>query len=709
MSNKNIKEKVFERDGHKCIVCGRSDLPLDAHHIIERRLWEDGGWYLDNLATLCDNGKEGCHYKAEQTKITVDEILSILGIVKPLLPEDMYEDQRYDKWGNVYLTNGKRSKGPLFHDESVQKVLADVLDEFTDYYKYPRTYHCPWSEGATEDDKVNKSMSGFIGKEVIVTVKMDGECFPSITKISMMDGTKKQISKIKKGDVVVGFDENNGCIVPSIVKNTYFNGETENWVKLWYECANIKNRKKFVICTADHNFKVGDNLYRAVEEIDIGDEIYHLYNKIEPSDIQKQILLGKLLGDGSFGGKLHNIVQYSHKIDHKEYSLFINSSLNDVYSSSCIDTNKNSFSGKNKFVSRTKSFDWIEDLYHKMYASGKKEIPVCLVDDITVLSLAILYMDDGHLKHSNSQKDIMSISVCNFNKESCRNLQLVFDKLGIKTTVTNSDGYNYLHISSKSVDKFSEMILEYVPPIMQYKLPKKYRGNIVNVIDSGKCSNEINNIKVKVLKKEIIKNYPYKGKYDIETTTSNYYAKGVLVHNCSSIYKDYFHARSLDSNHHYTRDWAKSYAMNFISPNIPEGWRVCAENLYAVHSIKYENLKSYLIGFSIWNDLNECLSWDETKEYFQLLNMPYVEVLYEGIYDEDKIKGLYDASKYDKMEGYVIRVKDSFKYKDFKKYVAKFVRKDHVQTSKHWIKLRVHPTNDLKEGVDMSNVRCDDV
>lgn len=44
--------------------------------------------------------------------------------------------------------------------------------------KYPRTFHLPWSQGATDDDKTHtfeaiEKMFG--GKEVVVTEKMDGE------------------------------------------------------------------------------------------------------------------------------------------------------------------------------------------------------------------------------------------------------------------------------------------------------------------------------------------------------------------------------------------------------------------------------------------------------------------------------------------------------------------------------------------------------
>ena len=43
------------------------------------------------------------------------------------------------------------------------------------YYKYPRTPHLPWSPGKTNDDKVLKDTSHFLGKEIVMSLKMDGE------------------------------------------------------------------------------------------------------------------------------------------------------------------------------------------------------------------------------------------------------------------------------------------------------------------------------------------------------------------------------------------------------------------------------------------------------------------------------------------------------------------------------------------------------
>ena len=331
MSRKEFRDQVFKRDNGKCVFC---ELPAqDAHHIMERRLFgESQGYFLNNGASVCEEH----HFECERTNISVEQVREACGITQKVIPEHLYDDLTYDKWGNIILPNGTRTKGELFYDDSVQKILQHVLHLFTDYIKYPRTYHLPWSKGIGKDDKVHKNMNNFLDKRVIVTTKLDGE-------------------------------------------NT-------------------------------------------------------------------------------------------------------------------------------------------------------------------------------------------------------------------------------------------------------------------------------------------------------------------------SLYKNYYHARSVDSKNHPSRNWAKALHATFAH-DIPEGWRVCCENLYAKHSIHYDNLKSYLYGISVWNDRNECLSWDESIEWFSLLGIPSVPVIYDGIYDEQKIMDLYDEDKdWETKEGYVLRLFDRFSYSKFKDSVGKYVRVNHITENNHnWMNKAIVP------------------
>lgn len=174
-----FRAAVFARDGYQCVICGNGQ-PYDAHHIMERRLWDStGGYYLNNGATLCDDRDNtvGCHRLAERTVLSCWEIRQAAGIKQILLPEHLYRDATYDKWANIINPDGTRTKGELFQDESVQKVLkeGDVLRLFRNRVKYPRTYHLPWSPGCTDDDRVLQDISCFSDKRVVITEKLDGE------------------------------------------------------------------------------------------------------------------------------------------------------------------------------------------------------------------------------------------------------------------------------------------------------------------------------------------------------------------------------------------------------------------------------------------------------------------------------------------------------------------------------------------------------
>lgn len=324
LTRDKFRESVFERDKGLCVICKNPG--QDAHHIIERRLFSDGGYYIDNGVTLC-----GVHHiEAETTELSCENIREAAGIEKVVLPEDFYRDHQYTKWGDVMMMNGQIMKGPLFYDESVQKILKSGpnFGLYTDYVKYPRSYHLLDSPGITKDDRVLKDYSNFEGKEVVVTLKMDGE-------------------------------------------NT-------------------------------------------------------------------------------------------------------------------------------------------------------------------------------------------------------------------------------------------------------------------------------------------------------------------------SIYKDYIHARSIDGRNHDSRAWVKNLAAN-IGWQLDEGWRICGENMFAKHSIRYDDLETYFYVFSIWNERNICLSWEETVEYCNILGLTTVPVLYKGIWDKKKVLSLWNESKRDTMEGFVVRNACEFPYKDFSKNLGKFVRAGHVQPeSHHW-------------------------
>lgn len=150
----------------------------------------------------------------------------------------------------------------------------------------------------------------------------------------------------------------------------------------------------------------------------------------------------------------------------------------------------------------------------------------------------------------------------------------------------------------------------------------------------------------------------------------------------------YIHARSIDGNKHPWQSWLKQHVQSWCK-DIPKGWRICGENLYARHSIKYTfSNEGYLFQmFGIYNEKNECLSFEDTWFCADLLGIKMVDVFYVGKYDKDLIMQKFKEYKnksQNEVEGFVIRNCDKFAYEDFSKNVGKYVRANHVQTDAHW-------------------------
>lgn len=143
----------------------------------------------------------------------------------------------------------------------------------------------------------------------------------------------------------------------------------------------------------------------------------------------------------------------------------------------------------------------------------------------------------------------------------------------------------------------------------------------------------------------------------------------------------YIHARSPGG---YDNDW-QSFMKRVWAEKcflIPDDITIFGENMYATHSIKYQKLSSYFYVFGVLEN-DTFLSWRDTKQVSKDLNFDLVPVIYEGIYKDIDIP----ESKFgNTCEGYVCRLLESFNITDFKNSIAKYVRKNHVQTDVHWTK-----------------------
>ncbi|GAB3712240.1 RNA ligase family protein [Spirosoma flavus] len=127
---------------------------------------------------------------------------------------------------------------------------------------------------------------------------------------------------------------------------------------------------------------------------------------------------------------------------------------------------------------------------------------------------------------------------------------------------------------------------------------------------------------------------------------------------------------------------------------------IFGENLFAIHSIRYERLENHFFVFAV-REHDTWLSWEETQFYANLLDFPTVPELGKSTapLQTETIKaeilswasqpsrfGSVDTSTGTTctMEGVVSRDVGSYAVTEFPHRVFKYVRKGHVQTDEHW-------------------------
>lgn len=179
---------------------------------------------------------------------------------------------------------------------------------------------------------------------------------------------------------------------------------------------------------------------------------------------QYSALIGSLLGDSSISKK--NILNIGHGLKQEEYykhkiQLFspninfleyriekLDKRTNNIYTSLQAYSNK---------------YEDIVELRNKFYPEGVKVITEEILKDFNEISLAYLYMDDGHNLPSGC-----NIALCNFTINEIK----LFQKFLFKNWSINSSIHknNVLYIKANSKKLFFYLISPYIIPSMKYKI-----------------------------------------------------------------------------------------------------------------------------------------------------------------------------------------------------------------------------------------------
>jgi len=197
------------------------------------------------------------------------------------------------------------------------------------------------------------------------------------------------------------------------------------------------------------------------------------------SNLQKEVLVGTLLGDGcletqndgrTFRLKVEHSLQQKEYVDWK-YKVFKDWILTEpkVRKYSAYGSERNNYrfstvsSGSFRFFAK------------QFYQNGKKVVPKLINKILSPMSLAVWFMDDGSIK--SKQHKALVIHAQSFNKQDLRRIIKVLDeKYKIKSNLRKrDDGSGYvIYILSETVNIFVDLVKNYILPSMKYKL-----GNII--------------------------------------------------------------------------------------------------------------------------------------------------------------------------------------------------------------------------------------
>lgn len=471
-----------------------------------------------------------------------------------------------------------------------------------------------------------------VGEPVVISEKIHGCLIPN-TYISMADGSRKYISGITVGEAVLGVD-GGGSVVAVRVTRKFDNGKSSRWLKIkGTRRGSGRGAPYFAItCTPNHKFwNPETKTYSLADELKIGDPVSLVRSEYGMTPLQEQVLLGKMLGDGSLAvGQYSAHMMWGHRRQDVEYCRWTSQALGDLDSGTEYEVV--SGYGSNMHRRKTSNTAWIKDKFQDFVSGDRKEVPAGVADELTPIALAFWYMDDGSLTHSDGQEDRASFAVCNFSKESCEVLISGLSKLGISAVYYEAEGYSRLRINSDEAEKLFLLVAPYVPPAMQRKLPERYRGH------PGWLPSSENKYKPALVTQFITSvdedDPGDHNRHDIETETGNYFAHGVLVHNSNGKWAKLNGEFFAGSRNKFRRNsvWNRMAEQYRLAEILPEGLVLYGEVYgqgiqdlpYGIEGQRVAFFDIYDTGFGVW------WHWASFDAFCRLYALPTVPTLYEG-------------------------------------------------------------------------------
>lgn len=200
-----------------------------------------------------------------------------------------------------------------------------------------------------------------------------------------------------------------------------------------------------------------------------------------PVRIAKKTLLGTMLGDSHIAQQNANTMKgrliLTHSARQFQYLLWKMQLLAPLVDDFFVGINDR---GKRPSILQAHTFR-LRPLYHThrdFYAQEngrwKKKVRLNVLRRLSPLSLAIWFMDDGHLNGYDNQKDGtiygLSIATCSYSMEENKIIKEYFNEAWKLDVAINHGRYPYVAMDTENAKKFIELIRPFIHESMQYKI-----------------------------------------------------------------------------------------------------------------------------------------------------------------------------------------------------------------------------------------------
>jgi recombination protein RecA len=364
-------------------------------------------------------------------------------------------------------------------------------------------------------------------------------CFQADARVVLADGSTEKIGKIvnQKMDVeVMSYDPVADKVVPKRIVNWFDNGIAEKFLQFTVEKSHGNGRSQFA-ATENHLIRTPGG-WREAGELVAGDRVMATETH-RLSDMQWQVVLGSLLGDGNLSPNRRdrNGVRFrlGHGAKQRDYLEWKVAMLGNI---ACSRREND----KGAVFADFTPLPELGELQRTVYmGDGKRTITEEYLKALTPLALAIWFMDDGcfTLRSKGVQERTKGgsgrIQFCiEALTEGSRDRLVDYLRdthgLDVSWRLSGANRKAVLTFSTQSSRRFLALVAPYVHPSMDYKLLESQRGQFD--VEPEFVEPVVRPVPARVLDVHVKPPTRSMHKFDIEVEGNhNYFVDGVMVHN----------------------------------------------------------------------------------------------------------------------------------------------------------------------------------